>query len=127
MHAYISISVLKTKQTFFKWKQTAEDTNEFEDNKGIIKIRKSKKNRQHDGQRKKYKKTNNDLQNIHIKPKIELHEPKAGGELRCSGRVGSSCSTSGTRHVNLTLALINTDTQLNGIEKVVHILLNHIL
>jgi hypothetical protein len=41
-----------------------------------------------DGQRKKFKKTNNDLQNIHIKPKIELHEPKAGGELRCSGRVG---------------------------------------
>ena len=26
---------------------------------------------------------------------------KPGGELRCSGRVGSSCSTSGTRHVNL--------------------------
>ena len=26
---------------------------------------------------------------------------KTGGELRCSGRVGSSCSSSGTRHVNL--------------------------
>ena len=26
---------------------------------------------------------------------------KAGGELRYSGKVGSSCSTSGTRHVNL--------------------------
>ena len=26
---------------------------------------------------------------------------KTGGELGCSGRVGSSCSTSGTRHVNL--------------------------
>ena len=26
---------------------------------------------------------------------------KTGGELRYSGRVGSSCSTSGTRHVNL--------------------------
>ena len=26
---------------------------------------------------------------------------KTGGELRCSGRVSSSCSTSGTRHVNL--------------------------
>jgi len=26
---------------------------------------------------------------------------KTGGELRCSGRVGSSYSTSGTRHVNL--------------------------
>ena len=26
---------------------------------------------------------------------------KTEGELRCSGRVGSSCSTSGTRRVNL--------------------------
>jgi hypothetical protein len=26
---------------------------------------------------------------------------KAGGELMCSGRVGSSCSTSDTRRVNL--------------------------
>ena len=30
----------------------------------------SKKNRQHNGQKKKYKRTNNDLQNIHIKLKI---------------------------------------------------------
>jgi cell division protein FtsB len=34
-------------------------------------IRKSKKNRQHNGQNKKYKATNNDLENIHIKLKIE--------------------------------------------------------
>ena len=41
-------------------------------NKKSLKIRKSKskKNRQHNGQRKKNKRTNNDLQNIHIK-----HEP----------------------------------------------------
>ena len=26
---------------------------------------------------------------------------KIGGELMCSGRVGSSCSTSGTRRINL--------------------------
>ena len=44
---------------------------EFEDTKGVIRIRKSKKNRQHNGQKKKYKKTNNDLQNIQIKIKIE--------------------------------------------------------
>ena len=31
----------------------------------------SKKYRQHNGQKKKYKKTNNDLQNIHIKLKIK--------------------------------------------------------
>jgi hypothetical protein len=38
---------------------------QFEDTKGAIKIRTSKKNRQHNGQKKKYKNTNNDLQNIH--------------------------------------------------------------
>ena len=44
---------------------------EFEDTKGVIRIRKSKKNRQCIGQKKKYKRTNNDLQKIHIKLKIE--------------------------------------------------------
>jgi hypothetical protein len=42
---------------------------EFEDTKGAIKIRISK-NRQHNGQKKKYKRTNNDLQKVHIKLKI---------------------------------------------------------
>ena len=37
------------------------------DTKGVIRIRISKKNRQHNGQKKKYKRTNNDLLNIHIK------------------------------------------------------------
>ena len=40
---------------------------EFEDTKGAIRIRVSKKNRQHNDQKKKYKGTNNNLQNIHIK------------------------------------------------------------
>jgi hypothetical protein len=44
---------------------------EFEGTKGVIRIRLSKKNRQHNGQKKKYKRTNNDLQSIHIKLKIE--------------------------------------------------------
>ena len=44
---------------------------EFEDTKGAISIRISKKNRQHNDQNKKYKRTNNDLQNLHIKLKIE--------------------------------------------------------
>jgi len=43
---------------------------EFEDTKGVIRIRKSK-DRQYNVQKKKYKRTNNDLQNIHIKLKIE--------------------------------------------------------
>ena len=38
---------------------------QFEDTKGVIRIRKSKKNRQHNnGQKKKGKRSNNDLQNI---------------------------------------------------------------
>ena len=44
---------------------------EFEDTKGVIRIHKLKKNRQHNGKKKKYKRTNNDLQNIDIKLKIE--------------------------------------------------------
>jgi hypothetical protein len=40
-----------------------------ENTKGVIRIRKSKKNRQHNGQ--KYKRTNNDLQTLHRKLKIE--------------------------------------------------------
>jgi hypothetical protein len=43
----------------------------FEDTKGVIRIHISKKNRQHNGKKKEYKRTNNDLQNIHIKLKIE--------------------------------------------------------
>ena len=44
---------------------------EFEDTKGVIRIRMSKKNRQHNGKKKKYKRTNNDLQNIYTTLKIE--------------------------------------------------------
>jgi peptidyl-tRNA hydrolase len=45
---------------------------EIEDTKGLIRIRISKKNRQHNGQKKINKRTNNDLQNIHkIKERVE--------------------------------------------------------
>ena len=43
---------------------------EFEDTKGVIRIRKSKKDRKHNAQKKKDKRTNNDLPNIHIQLKI---------------------------------------------------------
>ena len=48
---------------------------EFECTKWIIRIRISEKKKQHNGQKKKYKRTNNDIQNIHIKQKIEKHDP----------------------------------------------------
>jgi hypothetical protein len=70
---------------------------EFEDTKEVIRIRISKKNRQHNGQKKKYK------HNIHIKLKNRVirTQLKHGDELRCSGRVNSSCFTSGTHRVIL--------------------------
>ena len=37
---------------------------------GVIRIRISKKNRQHNVQKKKHKRPNNDVHNIHIKLKI---------------------------------------------------------
>jgi hypothetical protein len=71
--------------------------------KGVIRIRISKKNRQHNGQKKKYKKTNNDLQNTTHKTKDRITRTplKTGDESGCPARVSSSCSTSGTRCVNL--------------------------
>ena len=54
--------------------------------------------------KKKYKRINNDLQNIHIKLKIVTRTPlKPGGELMCSGMIDSSCSTSDTCRVKLLL------------------------
>ena len=48
---------------------------EFEDTKGVIRIRISKTNRQHNGLVKNCKRTNKDLQNMHIKLKIEYNKP----------------------------------------------------
>jgi hypothetical protein len=51
----------------------------------------------------KRKRTNNDLQNIthKMKDRVTGTPLKNGAQLRCSGRVGSSCFTSDTRGVNL--------------------------
>ena len=92
--ANISINSNIHKNTFRKYFSYEE----FEDTKGILRIRKSKKDRQHNGQKKKDKMTNNDLQNITHKPKERVTRTllKTGGELRCSERVSTSSSTSGT-------------------------------
>jgi hypothetical protein len=67
---------------------------EFEDTKVVIRIRKSKKNRQHNGQK--------DKQHTHTtKGRVTRTPLSTGGKLRSSGRVSSSCSTSGIRRVNL--------------------------
>jgi len=49
---------------------------EFEDTKGVIRIRKSKRDRQHNGQKKKNKRTNNNLQNITQKINDRATEPQ---------------------------------------------------
>jgi hypothetical protein len=75
----------------------------------VIRIRKSKKDRQCNGQKKKDERTNNDLQNItHKKTKDRVTRTplKSMGELRCSGRVRSSCSTSGARRFTLVTILV---------------------
>ena len=57
----------------------------------------------YNGQTKKDKRTNNDLKYITHKTKhrVTWTPLTIGGELRCSGWVTSSCSTSGARRVNL--------------------------
>ena len=65
-------------QVFFKLQ-------EFEDTKGVIRIHISKKSRQSNGQKKKYKRTNNDQQNMHTnnktKDRVTRTPLKTGGEL----------------------------------------------
>ena len=79
------------------------DKEEFEDTKGAIRIRISKKNKQHNGQKKKVQKDKqrSTKHTYKTKDRVTRTPLKIGGELRCSGRVSSSCSTSDTRRVNL--------------------------
>jgi len=67
---------------------------EIEDTEGVIRIQKSKKDRQHNDQKKKNKRTNNDLENTTHKTEDRATRTplKTVGELRCSGMVSSCCS-----------------------------------
>jgi hypothetical protein len=80
----------------------------IEDTTGVIRIRKSKKDRRY-GQNEKDKRTNNNLQNTTEKTKDRVTQTslKTGCEFMCSGRLNISCSTSGTRHVTLVTNPIN--------------------
>ena len=60
--------------------------------KGAIRICISKKNRQHNGQKKKVQKDKQRSTKHTYKTKDRVTR-KPGGELRCSGRVSNSCST----------------------------------
>jgi hypothetical protein len=57
----------------------------------------------YNGQTKREKRTNNDLQNNTRKQNCRKMTPtkKQGDEFRCFGRISSSCITSGTRRISL--------------------------
>ena len=86
------------------------DKEEFEDTKGTIRIHISKKNRQHNGQKKKDKQRST-KHTYKTKDRVTQTPLKTGSELRCSGRVSSSCSTSDTCRVNLVTNLVIIDLQ----------------
>ena len=94
-------SVLMSSAVIFKTEE------EFEDTKGVIRIRKSK-DRQHNGQKKRDRRTNNDLQNTTHKPKDRVTRTPLNTmcEIGCSGRVSISCSSSDTRRVTLVTNLV---------------------
>jgi len=72
----------------------------FADIKGLIRRRTLKKDRQCNDQKKTDQRTSNDLQTNTQKTKdwVTRTPTKIESEFRCSGRVCSSYSTSGTRH-----------------------------
>jgi hypothetical protein len=72
------------------------DEEEFEDTKGVIRIRISKKK-----QTTQWPKDNVQKDKRKHRHRVTRTLLNPGGELRCSGRVSSSCSTTGTRPVNL--------------------------
>jgi hypothetical protein len=73
---------------------------EFEDTKGVIRIRISMKNRQHKEkvQKDKQRSTKHTRKTKDRVPRAPL---KTEGQPRWSGRVSSSCSISDTRRFNL--------------------------
>ena len=68
---------------------------EFEDTNVVIRINISKKDRQYNGQKKKDKQRSTKHTQT-TKDRVTRTPLKTEGELRCSGRVSSSCSTSDT-------------------------------
>jgi hypothetical protein len=77
MRSNIGVGVLEQKRlTLLSHRFSEGGEEEFEDTKGVIRIRISKKNKQHIDQKKKYKRTNNDLQNttqLHRKQTISAY------------------------------------------------------
>ena len=90
-------------RTLFSIRKCTTCREKFEYTKGVIRICISKNEIQYNGQMKKDKRTNNDLQNITQKTKDQATRTtiKTGDGRGCSGRVISSFSTCGIRRVTL--------------------------
>ena len=94
---------------FESWCLTCKDAyicimswEEFEDAKGIIRIRMSKKNRRHNSQKKiKKDKQRTTKHTYETKDRVSRTPLKPVVNPWGSGRVISSCFTSGTRRINL--------------------------
>jgi len=70
---------------------------EFEDTKGVIRIRISNKNRQWPKEKVPKDKQRSTKHTYKTKVRVTRTQLKTRGELRCSGRESSSCSTSDTQ------------------------------
>ena len=82
--------------------KTLHRQEEFEDIKAVIRIRKSKKNRQHNGKKKKHNGTTTIYKTYNkTKDRVTRTQLKIGSKRRCPGRLRSSSFTNDTRRVDL--------------------------
>ena len=100
MHNKIGIKMLQHGHVSILFNYSLLQEEEFEETKGVIRIRKSKKDRQHNGQKEKGKQRS--TKHTHkTNDRVTRTPLNSGGELRYSGRASSCCSTNDTRRVNL--------------------------
>ena len=76
----------------------------------VIRIRKSKKERQHNGQKKKVKRTKRSTKLTQNYISSNTNPTKNRGELKCSGRVSSSYSNRQSSTSNINLARLRLAT-----------------
>jgi hypothetical protein len=80
---------------------------EFDDTKGVIRIVNRRSTENTVANRKRTKEKKQYTKHSHkTKDRVTRSPLKTGEELRCYGRVSSSCSTIGTRRVNLVTNLV---------------------
>ena len=99
----LNINLQRQDRIYYIWQFLChEDQEKLKIPKWVIRSRKSKMDRQFNGQ-KKDKRTNSDLLNItqNTKDRVTRTSLYTGSNLMCFGIVNSYCSTCGTRRVTL--------------------------